>query len=105
MNKEEKKGVYKFLHWCCFVLGCFFIFGAYMINAYENSTTGYTSFLTTYAHVSALAIFIFLNFIGWCINNYLVGENKIYPFKAKDWSFHGYVIVYTFTILLVILFD
>ena len=54
------------------------------------------------AHVFALAIFIFLNFIGWSINNYLIGENKIYPFKARDWSFHGYVIFYTFILLLAI---
>ena len=105
MNTEEKRGVYKFLHWACFVASCLAVTSAYATQMMENATNGDTSGLTLFAHTAALAVFIAFNFLGWCINNYLIGNNKVYPFKADDRSLNKYVIGYTFVLLLILLFD
>jgi hypothetical protein len=103
MNTEEKRGVYKFLHWACFVASCLAVISAYIVQGMENMGSDNTG-VVMFAHTAALAVFIAFNFLGWCINNYLIGNNKVYPFKADDRSLNKYVIAYTFVLLLILLF-
>ena len=54
MNKEEKRGVYKFLHWACFVASCLAVISAYIVQGMENMGSDNTG-VVMFAHTAALA--------------------------------------------------
>jgi hypothetical protein len=89
---------YKFLHWFCFISGCIGIVAAYSYHFYFNTLDNVDRELYWMVHSSAALRFLIANFCGWLISKYLIGVNKIYPFKADDKTLNKLVGFYLFVI-------